>query len=87
MQSLTCSLQSVVCGLRSAVCGLRSAVCSLQSAVCKCQTPFEFSSILSTVELSETFNHGLNPSKIHTARQFCECLLFLFRQSSMVKPV
>ena len=35
----------------------------------------------------QTFNHGLNHSKIHTARQFCECLLFLFRQSSMVKPV
>ena len=37
----------------------------------------------------KTFNNGLNHSKIHTARQFCDfqCLLFLFRQSSMVKPV
>ena len=26
----------------------------------------------------QTFNHGLNYSKIHTARQFCECLLFVF---------
>ena len=37
----------------------------------------------------KTFNHGLNISKILTARQFCDfwCLLFLFRQSSAVKPV
>ena len=37
----------------------------------------------------KTFNNGLNHSKIRTARQLCDfqCLLFLFRQSSMVKPV
>ena len=30
-----------------------------------------------------TFNHGLNHSKIHIARQLCgfQCILFLFRQS------
>ena len=32
---------------------------------------------------------NLDHSKIHTARQFCDfqCLVFLFRQSSMVEPV
>ena len=37
----------------------------------------------------KTFDHGLNPSKMHTVSQFCDfrCLLLLFRQSSMVKPV
>ena len=37
----------------------------------------------------KTFNHGLNHSKIHAARQVCDfqCLLFLFRQSSMVRSV
>ena len=55
-------------------------------------TSFEFSSILSTVDLSKhqlkTLNHDLNNSKIYTARQFCDfqCLLFRFLQSSMVKP-
>ena len=35
----------------------------------------------------KTFNHGLNHSKIHTARQFWDFqCLFLFRQSCMVKP-
>ena len=49
-------------------------------------TFFEFSSILSIVDLSKTFNHGLNHSKIHTARQLWDFqnLLFLFRQSSML---
>jgi len=53
-------------------------------------TSFELSSILWTVDLSKHwFNHGLNLSKIHTARQFCDfqCLLFLFRILSTVKPV
>ena len=38
---------------------------------------------------ANVLNHGLNLSKIHTARQFCDfrSLLFLFRQSSTVKPV
>ena len=37
----------------------------------------------------QALNHGLNHSKIHTARQFCDfqCLLFLFWQSSMAEPV
>ena len=42
---------------------------------------FEFSSILSTVDLDwsfKTFNHGLNHSKIHTARQFCDFQSFFF---------
>ena len=52
-------------------------------------TSFELSSILWTVDFSKHLNHGLNLSKIHTARQFCDfqCLDFLFRQSSTVKPV
>ena len=47
------------------------------------------SSQFSRLLIFQNFNHGLNHSKIHTARQFCDfqCLLFLFRQSSMVKPV
>ena len=46
---------------------------------------FKFSSILSTVDL-QNINHGLNRWKSHAAHQFrdFQCLLFLFRQSSMV---
>ena len=53
-------------------------------------TSLKFCSILSTVDLSKhLLNHGLNHSKFHTVRQFCDfqCLLFLYWQSSVVKPV
>ena len=51
-------------------------------------TSFEFSSVNSLDCWSfKTFNHRLNHSKIHTAHQDFHSLLFLFRQSSMVKPL
>jgi len=44
------------------------------------KTSFEFSSI--DCLSSKIFNHGLNHSKIHKARQFCDFQRSLFRQSA-----